>query len=222
MIVSNLPYAVIDEISINLTGVLLIYLCLLLLILFLKNRELIYYKIMVISVLFFCAFKVNNEYNSKITREIIFYSINDNTAIGLRQGNEISLWGDTSLLANHDKIQFNLKGHWVEENIKDIEMENMNALKKHNGNRVLVWNKKTILFYEKPFLFKNEEKIDIDYLVFKNSPWVDVEALLNNYNVKYYIIDGTNDYKTRNYISQHFEKVYDLNEKGVLRIEIRT
>lgn len=226
---NKLPHALLSGIDISIMESWLIYITLFFLLLFFYTKKLKLYLLSLVLVITISAFQFEEFIIESQKKEMIFYSVNGHLALGLRDGENMTFISDDSLSYNTDRMQFHVYHHWWKENILEtelIEFENIVDEKsisasKWNDNILLFWNGKKIFFYDKPFKSTLIKPIEIDYLVIRNNPWIDKKIIDENIMYKQVLIDGTNKWKTANWVKKTFsEKAYNLNTKGALVIEM--
>ena len=212
--ISDLPNSLLGELNISTFESLLIYLFTILILVFLSAKKLKYF---VISILIFGCFsfmQVNENITYKTKKEIIFYAVNNHSSIGLRYGNGLKFIADSSLLVDENKLKFHIKNHWWKENITEIEKTRINNLENINGNSFFVWNEQKFMIYKSPIKQDLREKLEIDYFIINQNPWIDKTKIEQNISYKHLIIDGSNNWRTRNFVSKNFDNVVNLIENG--------
>jgi len=209
---SELPYALLSEIDISILESWIIYSMLLFFILFFHYKKLLFFFYAFIGFAAFNFIQLNEFEEDSGKEEVIFYAVNKHLAIGLREANHLAFISDKKLNQKRDEMQFHIYHHWWKEdvtNVKELAFESLLTQKdisstNLNGNVVLSWKGKTFLFYENPFHVKLEAPISIDYLIAHNNVWVDKELINHNLSFQHFIIDGTNNKRTANWIKKCF------------------
>lgn len=146
-------------------------------------------------ILLSAGFSIYNDWQSSNQREVIVYSLSNATAIDFIDGQSVTtLESDNLTLKNYE---FAAQSHHYQRNIKQVDRLNINKNITQNN---LLKSDNLIQFYDKTFLIidhkniSSSEKVEVDYLILRNSPRIKMTALTQDFIFKKVIFDGSNKY----------------------------
>lgn len=202
-LIQELPYGVIDNISIGTTFLVLIYLTLLSTIFWLRFENKIWLKV-ASCILFVSSIWYNVQQNKNYqAKEIIVYDAGrDNTIIDFVYNQKvISLVNST---VDKSKINFATTGNRNAYGVNDIKTINLDSTDYYK-NGVFVWQKPFIQFYDKKLIIvdskiKNikDSKTEIDLVLMRKNAKIKIEELNQVIEFQQLIVDNSNTYWNSN------------------------
>ncbi|HLT42798.1 MAG TPA: ComEC/Rec2 family competence protein [Sphingobacteriaceae bacterium] len=193
---AKLPFASMNELSINGWQLLLIY-CLIGSVVFaviLKRKQLIYCSIGVIVTL--ASLRVHQHIYTKNKTQIRFYNVNRSLAIGIFNSGEPILFTD-SLFTGSKNYQY-LKGN-IELEKGKVQIKTLVSSDRYSSNNVLIEgniiqvNDKRVFIYDK--ILTSEGSLFVDILLIRNNMNETLESIYKNIKFKKLLIDGSNSDK---------------------------
>jgi len=198
--IETLPFSLSDFLYFEKVELLLIYIMVFLLVLFLYFRR---FLIVNIALLFLIVFQTTS--HSSDNSQIVFYSIKGHSAILFYEENKSVLIGDTVLLKDNKKMDFNLDGSLSKLSVKNLTILTLNDKFENN----IFWkdechfqflNKKGLIVNDSFEVFKSDSIIPIDYCVISKN--IDIAKLSGSYDITLVILDAA----LPAYISKKLEK----------------
>ncbi len=228
--IEQLPYSLSSGFSISIIECVIIYSIIILLILFIVYKRTVFLQLtMFTTTLLFLGFIMEKWYQ-KNQNLLVIYSIRNDWAIDLIQGNDHSLLANSALLGNESKMQFHLQNHWSGRGIhkhdtllySDSVIEKGNLFAYHhfysfNDFRIFHWDTTTKIR-------KSDQKVKVNAILISNNSKIDKTILDNNFELEQIIFDGTN---SGYYIQKMKEElgskylIRDLNEEGAFQKEFK-
>ena len=125
--------------------------------------------LLVLPVLSFSLTRSERAYQNKVTTEIVFYAINNATAIDFIQGDEAFLVADSLLWANKDKLKFHIAPYRLRKGIPlhyhHLGMETTLPVGKQDfGIQWYAWHGKTIAIVSHNFKTALQNKVKVDFV----------------------------------------------------------
>lgn len=204
--IENLPFASINKIWISPTQYLLIYLFIIFLVFYISFQKKLFVWASGFTLLLLVAINAGNKIKRQDNRQIVFYSLRKNTAIGFIENQKAYLLTD---LPDRDKTySFSVMPDLDALGATQLNyltpgrsFENRSIYFRDNylqyGNyKILVWNKK----YNK----RNFKKaIKVDALVLSGNPKTSIPLIQNTVKFRVLLIDGTNnDYNSSKWFKE--------------------
>ena len=196
--IESLPFSIIRGLYVSDFEFAMLLLVLLLLLLTVAKRE----KRLVIpllSVLLLVMVSVTFRlYHSDTQKGMTIFSLRHHTAVDFIRGGDHALLCDTSLMADEGTVDYSLKGDWAKRHLSvhpetvglEEDFENGYLRKKSNlisfdGQLLALWNDdcgvSDSLSYRMP----------VDYVLVTGKQNPDVESVVNGYETKQLLIDGS-------------------------------
>lgn len=119
--IDKLPVSLIEGISISVLECWLIYTILVLIILARETRKLRFLNLAMIGCITMLVIDHMEDFQNKMNREIIFYSIKDEPNINFIAGPENQLVCSTQLFADRSTMLFNIEHHWFDLDLNSPE-----------------------------------------------------------------------------------------------------
>jgi hypothetical protein len=203
MLIERVPYSVIDGIAWSVTETWLVYAVIVFMVIFFIRKVPLYMhgaQIAFVMLLLISTYKVN--YISK-QNKLIVYDINKNSAVDFISGNTNYLFTDNKLINDENSIRFNVLQNWywmgaVNNKFVDIyskeRLEENDIVKCANENYLLFQNKRIGIVGDISQQLNgsySKSKIMLDLLILKYNKQIDLDKLLNNYEVSQIVLDST-------------------------------
>lgn len=174
----NLPFAIIDEISITTPDTFMIYGILIAVFIYLKQKKLVYLHAALAITLVFTGLQILEKIEQQKQQKIVIYAVNKHHATDFINGNQSVLIADKLLLNDKDKMRFHLLPNKINHGIKfsqhlssDLNMAISSPIIAQKGNYLIFKDKIVINTAMQVISFK-----ELNYL-----PSI---VLLNKMNVK--------------------------------------
>ncbi|SHJ21448.1 competence protein ComEC [Mesonia phycicola] len=159
------------------------YIIVLLLYFFIKKRSIARLGYLLISIIIFqCTYIYYSKRSLEKNSFYIFHQ-NRNTILAEKQGFALTVYNNN--LTNQDKFLNDLE---TKIGINDTQTDSLKDI-------YLLKNEKVLLVVDSLGVYNIPEQKKIDYLLLRNSPKINLERVLKNFNVEMIIADGSN-YKT--------------------------
>jgi len=215
--IQNLPHALIDEIDLELTDILLIYSLILLLILFIRLRKLKYLAIATCSLLMLTSLQLVESHEQNHQKKLIVYHTKGHSNICFINGRSSYFLADTVLLAQDRALSFHVKQdfwkmglqnqHWYSFNNDTLPLPTVDI----RGNPLFIWEGKRVLLYQHPV---EGLSLKVDYLIIGHNAVTSWEEI-GGIQASYIILDASNiSYRIKN-LSNPSEKALHSNLHNV-------
>ena len=214
--IENIPGALITEIQFSRIELILFYLLLITLTLFIINKKLLYFKLVLFCILGILIAGLISEFSTLKQRKLFVYNINGISAINFIDGSKNVLFSDISYRNNFKT----LKGNWLSLGVESEKIVPFSQLK----DQFLFTNLLTVdnenLFFKKNFInfygcriftlnsrYKSNhdhvKNFSLDYLVLSNNVSMDLKEIILDFNPRKIIIDSSNSkWKTEAWIKE--------------------
>ena len=227
--IESLPFSIIKGLYVSDLefAMLLLAFVLLLLAVSLQKRKLL---IAMLSALLVVMVSVTVRlYSTDSQREMTFFSLRNHTAVDFVKGNEHVLLADSVLMTDESTVDYSLKGAWVKQHLSSrpqvigFEGDFDNVYLRKKSNLLSFDGKLLALWEDKRFEDSLSYRLPIDYLLVRGKQKPDVQSVVNGYETKMLLIDGSVPrYLAEKWLAQADEKqlpVYDLSE-GALVVDL--
>ncbi|NCC73777.1 MAG: ComEC family competence protein [Sphingobacteriia bacterium] len=228
--INRLPFAKIEGLVLTFTGVILIYLIIILITRFLVKKEGKYgVAILGLSVIFTAGLLYQKA--QVLTQEkLVIYKINGHSAMDMFFGHKAIALADSSLMTNLSAINFNTEANRIYSGIKQIKFLNFNQLcddtKQLYGfplvsfsPHFLMAGQTRIAIIDANFpCLQPEKPLTTDVVILRNNPKINIIQLTTILDAGLMVFDSSNDYfevkKWKNYCDNHGFSYWDIREKG--------
>ena len=229
--VDGLPFSIIKGLYVSLFEfVLLMAAFVLLLLLVAMRRKRMLFGLLGVMLAFMISLTVRL-YRSGNKDEMVFFSLRKHTAVDFIKGGNHVLLADSALMADESAVDYSLKGFWARESLSgtpetlalDADFDGAFLRKKANlvsfqGKLLALWDDNEIVADSLSY------RLPVDYLLVtegKRRPKkVDLQTVLNAYEVKTLIIDGSvASYMAREWMEQACARnieCYDLQQSALV------
>ncbi len=228
--IEGLPFSIIKGLYIDTSQFVILLLILLLLLLFVELKEKrLFFCMMVLSSLFLIV-NFNNILKQKNQKEMVFYSINNATAIDFLCGREHFLLSDSTFFNDKSSFSYNIENFLVKKGVffngKTIRFcDNFddNFVKKRKS--VVIFGEKVLGMSDgSDFICDTlSYKIPLDFMFVYGKKRQSLSSLLNIYDFDYLIIDTTVPPYLSSGLIEESEKLgikyHSIREKGAFVVK---
>jgi competence protein ComEC len=227
--IERLPFSIVKGLYISdfeFTMLLLAFVLLLLMVSLRKRRFLV---AVLSSLLLFMVSLTVRLYQADNQDAMVVYSLRNHTAVDFVSGGQHVLLADSTLMADESTLDYSVKGSWAKRHLSlhpqvigfEEDFENAYLCKKSNlasfdGKLLALWN-------DERFTDTLSYRLPVDYLLVMGRQNPDIQSVVNGYEAKMLLIDGTVPrYLAEKWMAQAAEKqlpVYDLS-KGALVVDL--
>ncbi len=220
--IESLPYSLWDGLQVSILQTILLIAAVTGFSFWLMEKAKAGFKAGLIALLSFILLRSISFIRSGQQQKIIVYNVPQRQAIDLIHGRKYLFIGDTDLLADDFTRNFHLKPSRIFHRVNPFSQ--IHDL--WRDNNCLVYHSKKILLLDRSIsLDAAPGKTDIDLLVFSKNPAVYVKNLVNNFNIKQVVFDGSTPawkiyYWKRDCDSLHIP-YHDVSEKGAFVMNLK-
>jgi len=202
-LIHQLPYGVIDNISIGSTFLTLLYLTLLSAIFWLRFENKLWLKV-ASSILFASSIWYSvQQYQNYRTKEIIVYDAGkDNTIIDFIYNQKVISLVNSKV--DDSKLNYTTTGNRNAYGINNIKTINLDSTDYYK-NGVFIWQKPFIQFYDKKLMIVDSKiknisdyKTEIDLVLMRKNAKINIEELNQVIDYQQVIVDNSNNYWNSN------------------------
>ena len=195
--IESIPYSIVKGLYVSdfEFAIMLVALLLLMLTFMLRKRRL--FITMLAALLVVMVSVTFRLYNTKQQQGMTIFSLRNHTAIDFVMGGQHVLFADSTLMADESTVDYSLKGAWSKRHLShypqvvgfDEDFANGYLCKKSNlvsfdGKLLAIWNGQRLddsLTY----------RLSVDYLFVRGRQNPDVQSIVNGYDPKLLLIDGS-------------------------------
>ena len=219
--IERLPFSIVKGLYISdfeFTMLLLAFVLLLLMVSLRKRRLLV---AVLSSLLLFMVSVTIRLYQVDDQNGVVVYSLRNHTAVDFVSGGQHVLLADSALLADESTLDYSVKGNWAKRHLSqhpqvlgfEEDYANEYLMKRSNvfsfgGELLALWN-------DERFADTLSYRLPVDYLLVMGRQNPDVQSVVDGYDVKMLLIDGTVPRNlAEKWMAQAAEKqlpVYDLS-----------
>ena len=200
-----LPHAVVQGISFSVVQTCLLYLCLLVLLLFLWNKRIVFLKTTLVAACILVFVFIIRQKEQLLQKKLIVYQIKNHSAIDFIQGKRNYFFSDSSLLQNNSSLQFHVKPNWWNMGVEFSRLENgKNLFDGFSENRIRC-KSNLIVFEEKKILCINSLNTaevaqlnlseTLDFIIVSENAKIKMDNLISKLQFKKIIFDSSNSAK---------------------------
>lgn len=195
--ISRLPKSTIEDIYAPWIIVLFIYLFILSIFIFFKQKKLLSLRISIFSLILIFGYSSIRQFENLTDNKLIIFAINKYTAIDFKKGKNHLLL--TNINSNKEKkiLSYQTKGYLIynrlnkltaafDKNVKNLPFLFIkNEFFKFNNHKIYILNPKKYIFP------KLKNKITLDYFIYRGRKAISIKSILNSFSIKYLIFDGS-------------------------------
>lgn len=179
----ELPFSLIEEISITRLDAYLLYLFIISLLVFLYYKKVKYFFFAGTTAFLILMIQILERADQVDRKEFTTYSIRDETAFEFISGNKTYLFSSDQLYQDKAQMLFNIKHNWYEKNITKVKILDLDSLSFRDD--LLFVDNGVIKFYDQVFMYLTKENV---HLIKDLKPELIVVSL-NNYKLLYDVED---------------------------------
>ncbi len=216
-----LPFAITENIQINLLQTVIMYLaiCYLARWLLLKKIKGLLISLMFMTVLVFLrGRKLLHQINQ---HTLVVYNIPQRKAIDVMEGDTYHFIGDTILMKKGFIWNFHLQPSRIVHGVRPVNTIPKSVITNH----LIVSSRVSVLIFDKNVLLKGVmQKIPVDIIIITGSPNVNITQLAAVFDCKQYIFDSTNPLWKIRYWKRDAENLHlrhhSTSEQGAFEVDI--
>jgi competence protein ComEC len=190
LMINKIPFALWDQLSISVTGVILLYFIFSSLLYWLLKKSLTAFKIGLITTLIFAGFIGFNKWQTYHQKKMIVYNIPMHEAIDFVQGNKYYSVSDSAVKEDKLLRDFNIKPAQVA--LMLTSASSLPDVLIHKNNFYQFYNGRILLIDSAQNYFPLKEKIKLDYIIISKNPQVKISKLAQTFDCKSYVFDASN------------------------------
>ena len=195
--VESLPFSIIKGLYVSEFEFAMLLLAFLLLLLMVasRNRRLFIPLLSVLLVVMVSTtirlYKTDNQ------RGMTFFSLRNHTAVDFVRGGEHVLLADSALMADVSTVDYSLRGAWTKQHLSPqpetigLEEDYENGFVRKQSNLVSFEGKLLALWDGQRYHDSLSYRLPVDYLLVVGKQQPDVQSIVNSYDVKQLLIDGS-------------------------------
>ena len=195
--IESIPYSIIKSLYINdfEFAVLLVALLLLMLTFMLRKRRLFIAMLAALLVVM-CSVTIRC-YSSDQQHGMTVFSLRSHTAVDFVRGREHVILADSALMADESTVDYSLKGAWARQHLSpnpqvigfEEDYANEYLCKKSN---LVTFDGKLLAIWENQGISDSLSfRLPVDYLLIVGKQKPDVQSVVNSYEAKLLLIDGS-------------------------------
>ena len=220
----NIPYAILQGVTINGIETIFIYVMILLFVLLMRELRPKYTFMFLVILLALVAYNSYEYILQQRQESFTVYAVKSKQAIAVARGNNMYRNFDEDLLKNESAMLFNVKHHWWAMDIqKEYELKHLKSYTKFDFGYSFVVNGKRILVIEQ--LNKNvlpRTKVVADVVTISRSPKIHLQEIKKITDAPLIVADATNKtYLLKRWKNEALElnlKLHDVMEEGAFTL----
>lgn len=136
-------------------------------------------------------------YHTDNQRGLTFFSLRNHTAVDFVKGGEHVLLADSTLMADASTVDYSLRGAWTKQHLSPqpetigLEEDFENGFVRKKSNLVSFEGKLLALWDGQQCHDSLSCRLTVDYLLVMGKQQPDVQSIVNSYDVKQLLIDGS-------------------------------
>ena len=195
--IESIPYSIIKSLYINdfEFAVLLVALLLLMLTFMLRKRRLFIAMLAALLVVM-CSVTIRC-YSSDQQHGMTVFSLRSHTAVDFVRGREHVILADSALMADESTVDYSLKGAWARQHLSPnpqvmgFEEDYANEYLCKKSNLVTFDGKLLAIWEDQGISDSLSFRLPVDYLLIVGKQKPDVQSVVNGYEAKLLLIDGS-------------------------------
>ncbi|MCC9134881.1 ComEC/Rec2 family competence protein [Pontibacter silvestris] len=230
LLLTSLPYAIMNGVDINLLQTVLLYVLILLLIFFFAGRRIKYFAMAVCVVAVLSIQELAEVIQQKHQQELTVYNVRGATAVSFVKGQQATVLADSSLLISPDNYTFNIQPHLWHLGVYAPELQEWETASEGvassllpDGNKLYVWNGQKVLLLSETPKFEPVGEVKVDFIILKNNVRLKPEEF-KRYTFNNIVLDGSSSFWYRQKLHEQLAAAglpyYDVVDKGALVVEL--
>jgi competence protein ComEC len=228
--IEQLPYALLEGISISIAETCLLYGVILAGLAWYKTSKPGYIKWAFGFAILVCLLQVTEMLEQDAQKKLIVYNAPGNTAVDVVYGTRNLFIADSSFYNDPDKLLFNVRHNWDDLNLKRHEVvytkQHLDAsgdFAKISSN-VLCFGNKTLQLVNETYNYKTSTLVATDYILLSKNPKINLGKLSLPTQKTTFIADGSNSYykiqQWKRQAKSNNLKFYSTAESGAFVVEL--
>ena len=189
LLINDIPFALWKDVSISVTGTILLYVIFICFIYWLINKNLQAFKTGIALTLIFTTMISFNKWNQYRQKKLIVYNVPRQSAIDFIHRGNYLYFGDTVVSANPQLTNFHLRPARIS---LFSNKPGYNQLSADTYPFYQFYDKRILLIDTDIKYLPLSQKINVDYLVISKNPKIKIEELSRTFNSKLIIFDASN------------------------------
>ena len=196
--IESIPYSIVKGLYVSDFEFALLLVALLLLMLTFVLRKRRMFVAMLAVLLVMMASVTYRLYSADYQQGITVFSLRNHTAVDFVRGGEHVLLADSTLMADESTVDYSMKGVWSKRHLShhpqvigfEEDLENDYLRKKSN---LVSFDGKLLALWDDANLCKDslDYRLPVDYLLVTGKQKPDVQSVVNGYETKLLVIDGS-------------------------------
>ena len=196
--IESIPYSIIKGLYVNDFEFVMLFMALLLLMLTFMLRKRRLFIVMLAALLVVMGSVTIRCYSSDQQHGMTAFSLRSHTAADFVSGREHVLLADSALMADESTVDYSLKGAWARQHLSPIpqvigfeeDFANDYLCKKSD---LVSFNGKLLALWDDASQCKDSlnYRLSVDYLLVRGKQKPDVQSIVNGYDMKLLVIDGS-------------------------------
>lgn len=221
--IGELPYALIEGISITILETCLLYAALLLWLAWYKTSQPRYIKLFLLPFVIICFLQIAENRSLSQQEKLVIYAVPQHTAIDIIYGKKHVFIADSSFYHNPDQLLFNVRHYWDDLNLQDPVVlythrpKTFTGFTRVKGNTILFKNK-SLRIVDETYNYKKDTLQKTSMLLLCRNPGINLSKLPFDAKDLVVIADESNKKsKLKKWAEQAKEKniqFYNLHETG--------
>jgi competence protein ComEC len=193
----NLPYSLIQGISISVPESWLIYILTFGTVFFMVHQRWLYLQGALVAALLLTGWNSYESWQQSRQQSLTVYKVDNRSAIELRDGSKAVFLADSSLLANESRMLFHIKHNWWDNSLQQVEkgtkapaVPKASAITRQDNFYQLGNSRIGIIDHKLP-KHSPKSRLTLDYLILRGNPEIDIQNIDNWFEVDHLIIDSS-------------------------------
>jgi competence protein ComEC len=203
--VDQLPFSVIDRISLSSFEVILLYIFIISCVLAILKRYKVMIWLLMFSLLTWCFNSITKSANQLKTEKVIVYKVHNGSAYDFIKGRSHVFIADSIVFSDRSSIDFNVRGSWIDHRLKNTLTINLdqpyiiNNLADFNlymqSGFIQFCEIRIMVMDDKENRLLNSDKVlKMDIMILRNNPFIDFEKLKRVFDPGIVIFDSSNSW----------------------------
>lgn len=200
LFIESLPYSIAENIHVSPIIVFLLFIFMIVAAIFFYSKKIRFLYLSLFMLVFIVLTNIFNTFNVMNQKQILVYSVPDNTAIDLISGNKNVLVCDVS---DDDRKYQNIKHNWTHLGLVEHTKLNIGAspaFKLSDGffvkeNYILFQGNKIGIIDSRIASKKYSTRLNLDYIIYTDKKFVGISNMIKCFNSKFVIFSNLSNYK---------------------------
>jgi competence protein ComEC len=223
--IGNLPYSLVQGISITMVEMLLMYLLIFLLCWLSVERKTKVVVLSLVIILILCGYNSYESVAQMRQKMLVVYAARQHSAVAVIEKKKVCTIFDEKLLQNESAMLFHVKHHWWSCGVNETEPEQ--KIGQFDFGKIYLVGNTRIAVVDSTMELKEicfKEKLKVDYLIVSHNPKLRINKLMQIFDCETVIFDSSNKPGRTKYWKQEFAKQgitpWDVSEQGAYIVEL--